>query len=139
MTAPQRILVEREDRLHRQQLVAADEAFLAALRAEYAPTKPATNIPENIPEPESEPVVIEQRPGETDAEFIIREVATAHEVSIDALKGPRHFASIVRARHEAMFRLKSELDLSLPVIGRLFGGRDHTTVMNALRKYEGQP
>ncbi len=53
-----------------------------------------------------------------------------------ALKGKRRVKSLVTARHIAMYLLKSELDLPLAEIGRWFSGRDHTSVLHAVRKVE---
>jgi Bacterial dnaA protein helix-turn-helix len=50
------------------------------------------------------------------------------------LKAPRRTAVIVRARQIAMYLAKELTSMSLPEIGRRFGGRDHTTVMHAHRK-----
>lgn len=52
------------------------------------------------------------------------------------LSKSRH-SSIVRPRHIAMFLAKEMTEKSLPEIGRLFGKRDHTTVLHAIRKIEG--
>jgi DnaA-like protein len=48
----------------------------------------------------------------------------------------RRAAAIVRPRQIAMFLAKDLTPHSLPVIGRKFGGRDHTTVLHAVRKIE---
>ncbi len=46
---------------------------------------------------------------------------------------------IVAARQEAMYRVRKErTDMSLPMIGRVFGGKDHTTILHAVRKIEAQ-
>ncbi len=44
---------------------------------------------------------------------------------------------MVRPRQIAMYLAKSLTLRSLPEIGRRFGGRDHTTVLHAVRKIEG--
>jgi hypothetical protein len=48
----------------------------------------------------------------------------------------RRTASLVRPRQIAMFLCRNLTPNSLPVIGRKFGGRDHTTVLHAVRKIE---
>jgi hypothetical protein len=48
----------------------------------------------------------------------------------------RRSADIVRPRQIAMFLARHLTPNSLPVIGRQFGGRDHTTVLHAVRKIE---
>lgn len=67
---------------------------------------------------------------------IIKAVADHYKLKQTALKGKRRVRSLVAARHIAMFLLKSELDLPLVEIGRWFSGRDHTSVLHAVRKIE---
>lgn len=64
---------------------------------------------------------------------IARETCAVYGVSIDALMSDRRGPGIARPRQTAMF-LARELTLhSLPVIGREIGGRDHSTVIHAVR------
>jgi chromosomal replication initiator protein len=49
----------------------------------------------------------------------------------------RRTANVVRPRQIAMYLAKTLTLRSLPEIGRRFGGRDHTTVLHAVRKIEG--
>jgi chromosomal replication initiator protein len=67
---------------------------------------------------------------------IIKAVADHFKLKQTALKGKRRVKSLVIARHIAMFLLKNELNLSLVEIGRWFSGRDHTSVIHAIRKVE---
>ncbi len=67
---------------------------------------------------------------------IIKAVADHYKLKQTALKGKRRVKSLVTARHIAMFLLKMELDLPLVEIGRWFSGRDHTSVLHAVRKIE---
>ncbi len=46
----------------------------------------------------------------------------------------RRTGGLIRARHTAMYLARLETSKSLPEIGRLFGGRDHTTVLHAVNK-----
>lgn len=57
-------------------------------------------------------------------------------VSMYDLKSDRRKAIMVRARQIAMYMAKVLTARSLPEIGRRFGGRDHTTVLHAVRKIE---
>jgi hypothetical protein len=50
------------------------------------------------------------------------------------ITGPRRTANMVRPRQVAMCLSKTMIGKSLPEIGRLFGGRDHTTALHAVRK-----
>lgn len=46
---------------------------------------------------------------------------------------------VVKARHECMYALYRERnDLSFPLIGRIFGGRDHTSVLHAVKKVRAE-
>lgn len=56
------------------------------------------------------------------------------KVSRADIKSARRTAEIVRPRQIAMFLAKTVTLRSLPEIGRRFGGRDHTTVLHAVRK-----
>jgi hypothetical protein len=58
-------------------------------------------------------------------------------VTMFDLKSTRRKAIIVRARQTAMYLAKTLTARSLPEIGRRCGGRDHTTVLHAVRKIEG--
>ena len=53
-----------------------------------------------------------------------------------SLRGPSRRASVVHARSLAMYLVRRLTDLTLEQIGASFGGRDHTTVLHACRKYE---
>jgi len=64
-------------------------------------------------------------------------VATHYSVSRADLLSSRRTASVVRPRQIAMYLSKVLTPRSLPEIGRRFGGRDHTTVLHAVRKIEG--
>lgn len=62
--------------------------------------------------------------------------AQKYSVSVAELKGERRDKNMVRARHECFYRISKELGYSLPKIGRLIGGRDHTTVLAGIRRHE---
>ncbi len=55
-------------------------------------------------------------------------------VTYSDLKSTRRTAKIVRARQMAMYVARETTPKSLPEIGRLFGNRDHTTVLHAVNK-----
>lgn len=65
---------------------------------------------------------------------IVGAVCLVSGISRIDLLSHRRDAIIVLARQFAMYRAKCETTKSYPEIGRLFGGRDHTTVMHAFRK-----
>ena len=69
-------------------------------------------------------------------EDIQRRVAEFYHVKISDMQSPRRAQNIARPRQVAMYLVKALTSRSLPDIGRKFGGRDHTTVLHAVRKIE---
>ena len=72
----------------------------------------------------------------TSVEEIQQRVAERFGISRAELIGSSRAATPLRARQVAIFLTRELTDLSLPQIGRLYGGRDHTTVLNSLRRVE---
>jgi chromosomal replication initiator protein len=72
----------------------------------------------------------------TSVEEIQQQVAERFGISRAELIGSSRAATPLRARQVAIYLTREMTDLSLPQIGRLYGGRDHTTVMNSLRRVE---
>lgn len=68
---------------------------------------------------------------------ILNQVSAAHGVTVEDILGQSRKARIVNARQAAMARMNAETKLSLPEIGRRMG-RDHTTVLHAIRKVAKQ-
>jgi len=77
-----------------------------------------------------------QEPRRVKIEDIQRVVARQYNVSRSDLLSSRRTANVVRPRQVAMYLAKLLTLRSLPEIGRRFGGRDHTTVLHAVRKIE---
>jgi chromosomal replication initiator protein len=75
-------------------------------------------------------------PVRTDA--ILAETAGYFGVSVDDLRSQNRSRPIVQARQIAMYLMRDLTDLSLPKVGDVFGGRDHTTVLHACQKVVGQ-
>lgn len=67
---------------------------------------------------------------------IQRQVASYYNVKITELHGARRSRNIVRPRQIAMYLVKQLTSKSFPDIGRAFGGRDHTTVIHAVKAVE---
>lgn len=65
---------------------------------------------------------------------IIRYVAAHYQVRVAEILSDRRVANIVRPRHVAMYLAKNMTGKSLPEIGRRFGNRDHTTILNAIQR-----
>jgi chromosomal replication initiator protein len=74
--------------------------------------------------------------GPTAIEDIQQRVAGAFGISRAELVGSSRAATPLRARQVAILLTREATDLSLPQIGRLYGGRDHSTILNALRRVE---
>ncbi|HYO17383.1 MAG TPA: chromosomal replication initiator protein DnaA [Dermatophilaceae bacterium] len=74
-------------------------------------------------------------PGTTITSGVIMGVTAAYfGLTIEDLKSSSRSRVLVNARQIAMYLCRELTELSLPKIGQLFGGRDHTTVMHADRK-----
>ncbi len=71
-------------------------------------------------------------------ERIIEVVAEAYGFATEDLVGQRRVRPLVTARHVAMYLTRTLTEYSYPAIGRIFGGRDHTTCINAYDKIAGQ-
>ncbi len=69
-------------------------------------------------------------------EEIQRQVATHYNIRISDMYSARRSRAIARPRQVAMYLSKQLTQRSLPEIGRKFGGRDHTTVMHAVKKVD---
>lgn len=71
------------------------------------------------------------------ARKIATEVAAEHGLTFFDMISQCRNMSLVRARKKAMWRIHKECThMSLPMIGKLFGDRDHTTVLHCIRDYE---
>ena len=70
-------------------------------------------------------------------EDIQKLVASHYSVTRADILSSRRTATVVKPRQIAMYLAKTMTLRSLPEIGRRFGGRDHTTVLHAVRKIEG--
>ncbi|SIQ92337.1 chromosomal replication initiator protein [Bosea sp. TND4EK4] len=77
-----------------------------------------------------------REPRRVKIEDIQKLVATRYNVSRADILSERRTAAVVKPRQIAMYLAKSLTPRSLPEIGRRFGGRDHTTVLHAVRKIE---
>ena len=81
-------------------------------------------------------LVRSREPRRVRIEDIQRIVSKHYNVSKADLLSARRTRTIVRPRQVAMYLSKMMTPRSLPEIGRRFGGRDHTTVLHAVRKIE---
>jgi len=69
-------------------------------------------------------------------EEIQKQVASHFNIRMSDMHSARRARSVARPRQVAMYLAKQLTSRSLPEIGRKFGGRDHTTVMHAVRKVD---
>jgi len=72
--------------------------------------------------------------GQLSVENIQKTVADFYKIKVADMYSKRRPANIARPRQIAMYLAKELTQKSLPEIGDLFGGRDHTTVLHAVRK-----
>jgi len=71
-------------------------------------------------------------------EDVVRKVSELFGISEEWLVGKSRKREIVEARQTAMFLCRNILDSSLSSVGMYFGGRDHTTVMHAIKTIENK-
>jgi chromosomal replication initiator protein len=69
-------------------------------------------------------------------EDIQRRVAEYYRIRLADIHSPKRTKTVTVPRQVAMYLAKQLTSKSLPEIGRQFGGRDHTTVLHAVRKIE---
>ncbi|MBN9602779.1 MAG: chromosomal replication initiator protein DnaA [Afipia felis] len=96
----------------------------------------STPVTLEMAEREVRDLIRPQEPRRVKIEDIQRVVARQYNVSRSDLLSSRRTANVVRPRQVAMYLAKTLTLRSLPEIGRRFGGRDHTTVLHAVRKIE---
>ena len=69
-------------------------------------------------------------------EIIQQKISTYFNLKVSDMGSPRRSISIARPRQIAMYLCKEITSFSYPEIGQAFGGKDHTTVMHAVKKIE---
>ncbi len=69
-----------------------------------------------------------------DADYIIKQVENFFNLKDDDIKGSRRNKEFTYPRQIAMYICRELTQLSLPEIGKEFGGRDHSTVMHSINK-----
>jgi chromosomal replication initiator protein len=79
----------------------------------------------------------DDREQEVGVSLIQDEVSDFFNLTVTDLCSPSRNRQLVTARQIAMYLTRELTDLSLPVIGKAFGNRDHTTVMHANKKIAG--
>lgn len=118
------------------------------VRVETPAVAPANDW-EPVPEPQRDYLLVAETYSDPDDEpkpdiisvplapwrVILSEVCRKHGLTQKQVIGQQRNHNIVLARHEAMYRMAHETRMSLPMIGRRLGGRDHTTVLHGLRQH----
>ena len=75
---------------------------------------------------------------DVEPEKIIELVAREWQISVNDMLGRDRSHKVAQPRQVAMYLLRKETDSSLPQIGEVLGGRDHTTVMYAIEKISNE-
>jgi chromosomal replication initiator protein len=83
-------------------------------------------------------LVLAGEPRRITPQMILDATSASYGFSIDAICGPSRTRPLVTARQVAMYLTRQLTDYSYPAIGRVFGKRDHTTVIHAVDKITGQ-
>jgi chromosomal replication initiator protein len=80
--------------------------------------------------------LIASTPSGLTIEAIQREVASYFDIKLHDLKGPKRHRAVAHPRMIAMYLARRLTSMSFPEIGGRFGGKDHSTVISAVRKIE---
>ncbi len=83
-------------------------------------------------------LVLAGEPRRITPQMILEATSASYGFSIEAICGPSRTRPLVTARQVAMYLTRELTDYSYPAIGRVFGKRDHTTVIHAVDKIAGQ-
>ena len=67
---------------------------------------------------------------------IIEEVCQKYGLRYDWIVSSRRARHIAWPRQEIMWRAANETAASLPMIGRMLGGRDHTTILHGIKRHQ---
>ena len=76
----------------------------------------------------------DEQTARTTPAVILEQVGKRFDLDAKTILGSKRNKEIVLARQVAMFLCREELGLSYPALGRLFGGKDHSTVLHAVNK-----
>ena len=76
----------------------------------------------------------DRSPARASIASIIRKTASEHGLSASQITGRNRTARVAKARHEAVLRVHETGRYTFSQIGREFGGRDHTTMLNSIKR-----
>ncbi len=111
------------------------EGTLTRLSA-YASLMGTLDITSKLAEEALKEVFIEQAPRSVTCEDIMEAVSQYYAISQEDICGPRRSRNITVPRQMIMFLCRQLTEASLPRIGEMLGGRDHTTVLHGCGKIE---
>ncbi|NOR50128.1 MAG: chromosomal replication initiator protein DnaA, partial [Desulfuromonadales bacterium] len=80
--------------------------------------------------------IIVERNRELSVEEIIKKVSNHFNIKISDIKSPKRHKAVVLPRQIAMYISRQLTSCSYPEIGERFGGKDHSTIIHAIRKIE---
>lgn len=80
--------------------------------------------------------ILVERTKDVTIDEIIKRVAQHYNVKVTDLKSPKRLKAVVLPRQIAMFLSRQLTSSSYPEIGERFGGKDHSTIIHAIRKIE---
>ena len=142
------LITARRDRLARFAAVAVpDHGIDLRRRFKVVPEPEPVEQPKPIePEPEpimaepSEPKLTERPPGflKLQVKDIAKAVAKHYGVGLNDLYSARRTVRVVNPRHVAIWVVYKVMACTMPEIGRRFGGRDHTTILHAIRRIDAK-
>ena len=80
--------------------------------------------------------ILVERTREITIDEIIKRVAHHYNIKVTDLKSPKRLKAVVLPRQIAMYLARQLTSSSYPEIGERFGGKDHSTIIHAIRKIE---
>lgn len=123
---------ETQRRLHEARKQRQAKFYPAPAKpVQQATIAPSPEVPQKPPE--HRPFT---RPTSRTVGAIQRMVARHFDVTMAEMLSRRRYAHLVFVRHVAFYLARTHTKRSLPEIGRMFGGMDHTSVLNGVRKIE---
>lgn len=100
----------------------------------FTGSPPSLNVAQTV----IKEILNDNQPVPVTIERIIEEVAKTYSITPDDLRSKKRAAQISYARQVAIYIIKEVTQMSLELIGNEFGGRDHSTILYALRQVEQQ-
>lgn len=139
-------LVPTKEYTSAAEIIAARRALRAQFYAKPAPKKPKEQRVELV-QPESGPQpdplaqyrlaydnALDPRWDVQIAKRVLREAAAEHGFTVAEITGASRRAPLAFARQIAIWRIAKMTNLSMPHIGMIVGGKDHTTVLHSIRR-----